>query len=596
MLTFAATDVDSNGESGDSNNTLTWSVESSDDGGKFSIDSSSGALTFSTAPDFETPTDVGDTAMNNTYVATVKVTDNGIEGSRAASNHKSDTHEITVTVTNVNEAPTITTTDTAPSKMEIEYDDDSPDLSVVTYMASDPDTQAGNTLTWSLEGTDAGDFDIDSGTGALTFKAAPNYEIPVDDDTNNSYSITVKVTDNGIPTERGMTTWLDATLAVVVTVTDVNERPDIDENFDPPQNYMEVDFYFDGTVSAVHTFTATDYDDMGADPFTWSLGGGDTGDFSIGNTTGVLTFNQDASLGVGPLPSFEDPQDADTDNDYEITVIATDDEMYAGEYAVTVTVTDAEEAGRVAVVHERSGQEIADSDLSDLQVDDVLKFTLSDPDTIPAPLTDAAIDWAIERRNAGEMTWVALTGQDRGLVDQGVHHRRGRHRQGDTSHGYLHRPPGRWQDGGERRDRRRDGRAWRLAPPRFRSGDTQTIPEGRQAATPRWRSWPPTGTARCLSGALEDGPDSDLFEILPLRLVPSDRMIDHLQRRPGQRVRRVHRPAEGHRGAGLREPYSEDSNPTPPIELTVTLSDGREFENGRIVYNDVVRRHLPGDH
>ena len=115
---------------------------------------------------------------------------------------------------------------------------------------------------------------------------------------------------------------------VTVTVTDVNERPDIDEDFDPPQNYMEVDFYFDGTVSAVHTFTATDYDDMGTDPFTWSLGGDDMGDFSIGNTTGVLTFNQDASLGVGPLPSFEDPQDADTDNDYEITVIATDDEMY----------------------------------------------------------------------------------------------------------------------------------------------------------------------------------------------------------------------------------------------------------------------------
>ena len=74
VITFSATDEDAS-------DTLTWSVESSvgsvDDGSKFTIDPSSGALRFTNAPDFETPTDIGATAMNNTYVVVVKVTDAG---------------------------------------------------------------------------------------------------------------------------------------------------------------------------------------------------------------------------------------------------------------------------------------------------------------------------------------------------------------------------------------------------------------------------------------------------------------------------------------------------------------------------------------
>ena len=62
-------------------------------------------------------------------------------------------------------------------------------------------------------------------------------------------------------------------LAVIVTVTDVNERPDIDEDTVP--SYVEVEYDFTGTRPDVHTFTATDYDDM--DTFEWSLLGTDGG-------------------------------------------------------------------------------------------------------------------------------------------------------------------------------------------------------------------------------------------------------------------------------------------------------------------------------
>ena len=58
---------------------------------KFSIDSSTGALSFLAAPDYENPTDNG---LNNEYVVVVRATDNG-------SNTSDQT--VTVTVTDVDD-------------------------------------------------------------------------------------------------------------------------------------------------------------------------------------------------------------------------------------------------------------------------------------------------------------------------------------------------------------------------------------------------------------------------------------------------------------------------------------------------------------
>ena len=92
------------------------------------------------------------------------------------------------------------------------------------------------------------------GEGALFFRIRPNFEVPVNADTDNVYEVTLIARDTtGVPKSREY--------PVTVTVTDVNERPDIDENFDAPQNYMEIEYDFTGTRPLVHTFTATDYDD-----------------------------------------------------------------------------------------------------------------------------------------------------------------------------------------------------------------------------------------------------------------------------------------------------------------------------------------------
>ena len=111
---------------------------------------------------------------------------------------------VTINVTDVNEGPDVTGEDT------IEYPENRTS-SVETYRASDPE-RAG-TITWSLAGTDAADFDISS-NGVLTFKKKPNYETAEDDDTNNMYEVTVQATD----ADRRM-----GTKPVTVEVTNVDE-------------------------------------------------------------------------------------------------------------------------------------------------------------------------------------------------------------------------------------------------------------------------------------------------------------------------------------------------------------------------------------
>ena len=66
-------------------------------------------------------------------------------------------------------------------------------LEVTTVTATD--ANPGDTLSYSISGTDAALFDIDSVTGTLTFKALPDFEVPVDANTDNDYEVTVTVSD-----------------------------------------------------------------------------------------------------------------------------------------------------------------------------------------------------------------------------------------------------------------------------------------------------------------------------------------------------------------------------------------------------------------
>lgn len=86
VTTVTATDGD-----GD---TLNYSISGGLDAARFNIDSATGELTFTAAPDFENPADNG---VDNVYNVSVDVDD---------GNGATDSQEISVTVTPVNEAPT----------------------------------------------------------------------------------------------------------------------------------------------------------------------------------------------------------------------------------------------------------------------------------------------------------------------------------------------------------------------------------------------------------------------------------------------------------------------------------------------------------
>ena len=99
VTTVTATDTDVGA-------TLTYSISGGADAAKFTINSSTGALSFISAPDYESPTDSGG---NNVYDVIVTVKDN---------NGGADSQSIAVTVTDVNE----TVTNTVPGAQSTNED------------------------------------------------------------------------------------------------------------------------------------------------------------------------------------------------------------------------------------------------------------------------------------------------------------------------------------------------------------------------------------------------------------------------------------------------------------------------------------------
>ncbi len=272
--------------------TLTYSLTGAD-ASLFNINATTGVVTFKSSPNYEAP---GDAGGNNVYDVTVTASD----GTKFA------TKDVAISVTNVNEAPTVTSAATASVGENAAG-------TVYTAAATDPD--AGTTLTYSSPGADASLFDINATTGAITFKSAPNYEAPTDAGGNNVYNVTVGASDGTITT----------TKAVAITVTNVNEAPTITSG--------DAASFAENGTGTVYTAAATDQD-AGA-TLTYSLTGADASLFNINATTGAVTFKSS--------PNYEAPGDAGGNNVYDVTVTASDGTNITTK-AVAITVTDVNEA------------------------------------------------------------------------------------------------------------------------------------------------------------------------------------------------------------------------------------------------------------
>ena len=315
---------------------ITWSV-SGTDGGDFDINSS-GVLTFRNAPDFENPVDAN---RDNEYLVTVQARDDGFNLARL---------EVMVNVTNSTGPlePTITTT----GRPALTYQENGTGA-VYSYRATDP--QRG-TITWSLNGDDAADFLI-SGSGDLTFRNPPDFENPTDRDRDNVYEITVVATD-----EQGLTDSFD----VAITVTNHAEsvEPTISTRR-PPSTYREND------TATVYNFRASDPQ---RGPIAWSHTGTDASAFDI-SAIGALTFRNP--------PDFEAPRDVGGGNDYELTVVATDEDGHSDRLAFTITVTDVNEGPEISLVGNAPGSVPENQD----QMQVLARYRATDPEEPGTPIT-----------------------------------------------------------------------------------------------------------------------------------------------------------------------------------------------------------------
>ncbi len=197
------------------NTTYTYThALSGTDASKFEIGSTTGQITVKsgTSLDYETKT-----SYSVTVTVTAAAKTQGANAQSVDPNAPGDyIVPVTINVTDVNEPPAFAA-DTATRSIAENSAADTNVGAVVT--ATDPDGVAKfNTLTYSLTGTDASDFTIDSSTGQIKTKSALDYE----DDT--SYSVTVNVTDGKNASGTADTT-ADDTIAVTINVTDVNEPP-----------------------------------------------------------------------------------------------------------------------------------------------------------------------------------------------------------------------------------------------------------------------------------------------------------------------------------------------------------------------------------
>ena len=314
---------------------LTWSLAGTDRGA-FSI--SNGVLSFDSAPNYESPDDAGG---NNVYEVTVVASD----GTSSPA-----TLPVTVTVTNVDEVHTLMGPTSVPP-----YDENGIG-SVAEYIVTD--LEENESVTWALAGADRGDFTMSGGT--LSFTNSPDFEVPADTGRNNVYQVTVRATAGSHTIEQDVT----------IRVTGVDEPPTLTGPTSVPP-------YDENNTARVARYTATDPE--GA-TVIWSVTGNDADDFTISN--GDLNFST--------APNYEARADADGNNDYEVTVVASDGDLTTRQ-ALTVTVNNLDEAGSLTLSSEQP------------EVDAELTATLTDPDGA------SDIFWVWER-SSNRSTWTEIDG------------------------------------------------------------------------------------------------------------------------------------------------------------------------------------------
>lgn len=293
VATVTSTDVDGGAPM--------YSISGGADAARFTINASSGLLQFITSPDFESPSDAG---ANNVYEVEVTVND---------GNGGVDSQLMNVMVLAANDnSPTFT----SPTTFAMNEGE----TSAGTVVATDADSPA-STVTYSVVGgADGSKFVIDANTGELGFLAAPEFHSPTDANADNVYEVIVAASDGSHVTNQSIT----------VTVANTNNAPTITS---PP------DYNTSENSTHVTTISASDVD---GDSITFAIvGGADASQFVIDHNTGVLRFIA--------TPNYENTTAASGNNTYEVIVRASDGNGGFDQRAITVSVTNVNDAPQISL-------------------------------------------------------------------------------------------------------------------------------------------------------------------------------------------------------------------------------------------------------
>ena len=228
--------------------------------------------------------------------------------------------DVTITVTNVDDAPVIMRAPDANVAPEFADSEDgarsvAEDTAAGGSIGNPVEATDDNndTLTYVLGGTDAASFDINPDTGQLMTLAALDYE------TKASYSVTVTASDSG---------GLSGSIDVTITVTNVNEAPVAptvaNQTATKDTAFSYIVPAFTDLEGGTITYTATLSDDS--------------------ELPGWLSFNASTRELSGT------PLEADTPASLTIEVSATDDGSPSASAQVTFTLTVGEEAPTTLLV------------------------------------------------------------------------------------------------------------------------------------------------------------------------------------------------------------------------------------------------------
>ena len=240
-----------------------------------------------------------------------------------------DSSSLTISVTNANDAPQFLG---APYTAAI---DEGLSSGFTLLTASAIDDDSGDTLQYSLLGTNNADFAISSSTGLISTAKSLDYE------TVTSYALTVSVQD-------GKTT---VTTSLTITVNNKNDAP----VFKNAPYLKAVDENDAG--APVYTVSATDQDT--ADSLRYFLSGSGSADFVLHSSTGVITLSRALNYELTPSYSLSilvlDSNGESSTTNLEVTVndlnesprfVATpysasiDENLQTGFHVVQVTATD----------------------------------------------------------------------------------------------------------------------------------------------------------------------------------------------------------------------------------------------------------------